>query len=1359
MKDASNTHRGSPPLSSRRNPAVTAVNDAMACVIQADDINYVQDDREELGDANSDGRVQFRDEYEYANCDRVEIQSGPPCAPQINQVDLSVVHPMAHLVNEGTSTMERIGTSSGACERTGENELLLSTGAEETGMPRNVVDEGRVLTDYTPSHSQLSIDDACEAHAINTQELPDVDLPDGDELLREMRKNVRRLRKTSLIGICLKFGKPSFTSLQYETMSLLFNDHWKDFNMPCEATVRKQLWTHLKNNVFPKHTTLNLPCRLNATMPDEISGAATVHNSNFLTKAVSIVMPSTWAAVDIGHIPFLEAVYGVQSSRKDRSIEDCPISYDPKEVSMGDRTLWLRKNRGYIKARRGDVISCWCPGISTSSMLGEVRQEWNFDDICQDQFQATVKGFWEPGSKEKDGQHYLFPTSMSENPLLSGVIDFLLDHICVPSECDNSSGMSRSAIMPGDLCSILTSAATSLRRSSFTTVEHVAVLVNRFWRSENSPSSDRIMWFRTSHATQDSGHGSMTSCVNVSLVEVTLTTGVPVLFQSFRKQRASRRVKASGRLKSGQKYYIYRIVLYTDDFNPSSLLYPRGSNGGCYMQAVGLPRSCRLALSCIRPLALTPTGVKSNMVLDALLPDLVHGATSGFEVMDGYGQLARVFIDVVGFLGDYHGTSDVLDVMKQSARAPCPCCTFRKRSTPAESNYAYSATLNCRHSSFTRGLFRMKALRSSGLSEVERKWLGMSSGTLADCEEQGKWPMVKLAIMLSQHREDHKTPGPLLTNENCLIDLTYFDPYSRNIVAPDHCICGLIGCVLTAVFAQTENKSNRSIINLALCAALRQVGVTGQATLYNFQTEKVNSASMSTLYGIGLVLPAVLCALKMQDEVPIFGVLVALQKLIALLFWWPSMDTDHPLHFAEVHGKDTTKYYTALQHLATKFIVEVSAFCCAHPDKKQLIDRPNVHRLLELVVHTVPLYGHASLVGEMLFESMHQPLKRSLSKDTSPHAHNSAIIHAVCHDWLHRIAELSICTETSQNCDLLTEDPNYENGAREERMEGSLSYQEAVRMGIRRLFSGQCAERYELFLMQRRSASLPESSGSEIGVASDIYDLSSAGATEAPHSRFDLTSRLLENITSSDTSVPSRDAIRQIDDEISASLKGGVMKYLQSKFPPTLVPSCDGARWYGYEFEKRKPPSRFSCSDTALLRSCVQSAMRELIEHLPDASIFPLTTVRKAIFRRKTHVKRFYPHHVLRVGDCVEITASPPTLDDDIILSLPDGAGVKGFYFIHGLFGWKDGHVWAGVHRLMGNTGGAYKVTGLQERSLQLAHLSPSTRKVGLLHACEVNNICDYTTSSKSIRHSLLLENCDFFRILTRREGYPPRRS
>ncbi len=68
------------------------------------------------------------------------------------------------------------------------------------------------------------------------------------------------------------------------------------------------------------------------------------------------------------------------------------------------------------------------------------------------------------------------------------------------------------------------------------------------------------------------------------------------------------------------------------------------------------------------------------------------------------------------------------------------------------------------------------------------------------------------------------------------------------------------------------------------------------------------------------------------------------------------------------------------------------------------IDKPNVHRLVELVRTTLPMIGHVSRVGELVLEKAHQILKRAIRLSNNKEVHLQSVTSAIFNDWQGRMA-------------------------------------------------------------------------------------------------------------------------------------------------------------------------------------------------------------------------------------------------------------------------------------------------------------------------------------------------------------------
>ena len=96
-----------------------------------------------------------------------------------------------------------------------------------------------------------------------------------------------------------------------------------------------------------------------------------------------------------------------------------------------------------------------------------------------------------------------------------------------------------------------------------------------------------------------------------------------------------------------------------------------------------------------------------------------------------------------------------------------------------------------------------------------------------------------------------------------------------------------------------------------------------------------------------------------------------MRKLVALTFWWTSVETDGEKAFQYLHRRNRHIYYPDMRKLAVNYVEHVDQFCKIYPDMKKNVDQPNVHRMIELYMHTIVLIGHANFISEMLLEAAH----------------------------------------------------------------------------------------------------------------------------------------------------------------------------------------------------------------------------------------------------------------------------------------------------------------------------------------------------------------------------------------------------
>jgi hypothetical protein len=93
-----------------------------------------------------------------------------------------------------------------------------------------------------------------------------------------------------------------------------------------------------------------------------------------------------------------------------------------------------------------------------------------------------------------------------------------------------------------------------------------------------------------------------------------------------------------------------------------------------------------------------------------------------------------------------------------------------------------------------------------------------------------------------------------------------------------------------------------------------------------------------------------------------------------------------------------------LYRMTCKYFKELDEVCKISTALRGTLDKPNVHRLIELYAHRIPSYGHVKHVAELLFESGHQPLKHGVTNSNHHEPQGAAIRSALHKDWQSRLS-------------------------------------------------------------------------------------------------------------------------------------------------------------------------------------------------------------------------------------------------------------------------------------------------------------------------------------------------------------------
>jgi hypothetical protein len=251
-------------------------------------------------------------------------------------------------------------------------------------------------------------------------------------------------------------------------------------------------------------------------------------------------------------------------------------------------------------------------------------------------------------------------------------------------------------------------------------------------------------------------------------------------------------------------------------------------------------------LGAVRCLGLSPSPMSSNEILRYIFPDLLKSAITGIQGLDPEGNPVTIFIDVLGYIGDYPGISHALDVV--GPQAPCHLCSFLRKDRTGEAgrNYhGYSSSVQSRSTSFVRSMDRMLGVRSSTARDIDLSELGFKPDF-----DITNYPLHFLSQQLRvcrnritlRHGWARVVPG-------------IFEPYLSSLIAPDHLLFGLARDILRALLIQCTPHMRKHAETLIMKAF--RVGRLGrQRELFNAATATLPQMGMSDVFAVLLLSPA-----------------------------------------------------------------------------------------------------------------------------------------------------------------------------------------------------------------------------------------------------------------------------------------------------------------------------------------------------------------------------------------------------------------------------------------------------------------------------------------------------------------------
>ena len=137
-------------------------------------------------------------------------------------------------------------------------------------------------------------------------------------------------------------------------------------------------------------------------------------------------------------------------------------------------------------------------------------------------------------------------------------------------------------------------------------------------------------------------------------------------------------------------------------------------------------------------------------------------------------------------------------------------------------------------------------------------------------------------------------------------------------------------------------------------------------------------------------------------------ILSEFRNLVSETYWFPSALIDgipSVLKFNKNDGRSHMRYLLSKTQRLRSMVNET---CRLSDICKHEVDKLNMHRLLELYVHSIPALGHVTHFAELLFEKAHQPMKRAIQKSNHRNADLQAVDQFLLIDWGERFCAAAV---------------------------------------------------------------------------------------------------------------------------------------------------------------------------------------------------------------------------------------------------------------------------------------------------------------------------------------------------------------
>ena len=865
-------------------------------------------------------------------------------------------------------------------------------------------------------------------------------------LRNRMKKIFTWEKMVSYLAIC---GRAPFSTEQYNFLTSVLSsrsqDPEKNNVFQDYKTVRRHMQTCLADWCFPKNSIYFVDSVARPRGTSKTQRVQTVNAGNKPAQScVRIVWPTSWAKLDVATYTFYSDVFEhPRNGHADHlSIENAPVVHSRAAFIGRNPTLWVWFNGVPCIAKAGDTVVVPLAGRPVEvDRRRHVRNLW-IEDVPNEELGYTSDaakvvycGTWIVGSLPRLGETrqlqeetwnglkqctlsiheralYNKLTKASPN---SDALDTVLeveregDDDCNPQTAKTGRKQTRLTystnviqVYPGDQCVLFRAADVDndmrAQDSVFGEMESTqhCVLIGSPVRRGLGLSAERLVWVDVDSGEVGTPLVSYVGSSNVIDMPTWLSGRDGTPHEAYENRIPSN----TGYMPDGTRYVIYRFALYMDGFKQTKSKRDTRSVGGCYIMPLGLSIDARRSSAAPHVVSLASSSLPHNKVLKLVMDEICSAARTGVRGVDPYGRPVHIFLDPVSFFGDYPAAAECADTIGHTGNAFCTHCTVSKKNDSTGSRILPMTMNHSRRVGFSRSDERLNSIRQSPLQKELLTKIGMKS---KDTKSGMKLPLVYLSSLCRAAKPERNEHG------EDVVPMMFESSLSCAAV-PDHMFNGLIKNVLNVAFEALPTNIVRRRVEKIVSSTARENGlpITGHLLRWSGKGEYkgIQNQTMTGFMCILLSSAPAFESLYVSTKKRAYGLVRSLQVFAAAVYFWPSvrLDGETHSHMFTVEGK--IAYYAKLHTMAKQYLSDCDKVMEEDNEAGAILDKPNAHRAMELVLHTIPTFGHARNCSEMVLELMHQVFKQWLEKNTHQNAHISAVERALTRDWMGRVSAL-----------------------------------------------------------------------------------------------------------------------------------------------------------------------------------------------------------------------------------------------------------------------------------------------------------------------------------------------------------------